>query len=190
MPDAMQEYRQHLVLAREKSHESYDKLVTTLSAGGLGVTFTFLGQLPVNQVKSIGWLFGAWVSWSLSIACVLASFFCSAKALNRAIEQVDAGKTGTQPIGGKLAKFTEWLNVAGGATFVLGAFLTALFIYFNLGGIHVGENRQLPKGDVSERGYTPPPAPKTPAHMQAGYVPPPAPPVAVSRPQGPTGEKK
>jgi hypothetical protein len=130
-------YRHHLVLAEQKSQEDYDKALLSLSGGALGVSFVFVDKI-VDRSHVVGpyLLIGAWIVWGVSIAAVIASYWCSRRALRCAIEEVDQNSPET-PVprkpGGSMARVTEALNVLAGVLFVGGVILMALFASANLG---------------------------------------------------------
>jgi hypothetical protein len=129
----MADYREHLVMAEKEMQLFYDKAVMTLSGGALALSFTFLKDVHVASQNLIfrDWLVASWVSWALSIGCILASFFTSTLALRRAIHQNDANELMKETVGGKAAYVTQWLNVIAGVLFLIGLFSQIVFICFN-----------------------------------------------------------
>ncbi|MBC8876078.1 MAG: hypothetical protein H8E44_42170 [Planctomycetes bacterium] len=139
MEPQLQEYRQHLVLAEQKSQETYDKTVLSLSGGALGISFAFVDKFLTGQtVVLTGCLVSAWVCWGLSVAFALASHFCSQQALRHAIKQVDKGEIYIREPGGKFSIATNVCNVAGGVLFLVGLILMVFFVGANIGGIRNG----------------------------------------------------
>ena len=67
-----------------------------------------------------------------SLAFVLGSHFSSTMAMRATVVQLDDGKIDTEPVGGTSDRVLVWLNVLGGATFILGAFLAGVFVWYNL----------------------------------------------------------
>jgi hypothetical protein len=126
-------YRDHLVLARQKAQEDYDKTVVTLSGGGLGVTFAFLEKVIGNgPATTPELLFAAWLCWAVSISGVLASYFLSRVSLQKAIEQVDSEDYPPRRPGGWTRFATEAFNILSGALFVVGVIVAAIFALHNL----------------------------------------------------------
>jgi hypothetical protein len=110
----------------------YDKLVITLSGGALGVSFTFLKDVAKQHALShTNVLFGAWVCWGLSVACILASLYTGILAHRRAIRQVDAGTIYDRRPGGFLDFSTTLLNPAAGILFIFGLVFIIRFVYLN-----------------------------------------------------------
>jgi hypothetical protein len=126
-------YRDHLVSARQKAQEDYDKTVVTLSGGALGVTFAFLekviGKGPAATPEA---LFVAWLCWAASITSVLASYFLSRLSLHKAIDQVDSGEPPPRKVGGWMRVATETFNILSGVFFIVGVVMAAVFVLRNL----------------------------------------------------------
>ncbi len=139
MTDRLQEYRQHLVLAEQKSQEAYDKTLLTLSGGALGISFAFVEKFLTDDVAHcVALLVCAWFCWGLSLAVVLSSHFFSQRALRHAIQQVDANEIYIRPAGGFFSKITDICNIAGGVLFFVGLIFMITFVATNLGGISHG----------------------------------------------------
>ena len=123
--------RQQLTDLQARAQDAYDQTLFKLSGGALGLSFIFLRQIAGDQPRLV---WAVWVSWSLwlvSLACVLWSHHTSARAMDRAIEQLD---TGNRSDGGPFDKWTAWLNPIGGIAFVLAAVSAGIFMITNLGG--------------------------------------------------------
>jgi hypothetical protein len=132
--EQLKEYRNHLVLAEQKAQEDYDKTVIALSGGGLGISFAFLENVVGTKcIVEPLFLFFSWVAWALSILCVLASFFTSHLALQKAIKQVDDGTIYEKSLGGTFNKITRICNVPVRILFVFGAIIIAIFVLKNIG---------------------------------------------------------
>jgi hypothetical protein len=114
------------------SQVDYDKLVVTLSGGALGVSFAFLKDVASRHTLShAGFLFGSWVCWGLSVACILASLYTGILGLRRAIRQVDDGTIYRQRPGGLFDFLTTLLNPVAGFLFILGLAFMIAFVYLN-----------------------------------------------------------
>jgi len=143
MEDEESCYRQLLETLKQKSQDSYDKTVLSLSAGALGLSFAFVTDIVSSwPPQAPNWLFAAWICWSISVTSVLFSFLCSQKALRRTIEQVDAGKMHNNNLGGYLNKVTIVLNYAAGLCFLLGVTAMIFFVGHNMERTDNGQNKQ------------------------------------------------
>jgi hypothetical protein len=131
-PELIQ-YRNHLVAAEQKSQESYDKAVLSLSGTALGVSFAFIDKfLDLENITSNWLLYSSWTCWGLSITVVLASYFSSQKALRDAINAVDRNEIYDRTAGGLFSTVTDWLNASSGLLFSIGVILMIVFVAFNV----------------------------------------------------------
>ena len=131
--DPNDELRTLLSGLERDSQNSYDKAILTLSGGALGVTISFVKNVIGETPEGIGYMFGSWICWGLSLACVLFSFYTSALALRRAVIQLDKESIQEERPGGTFDIFTEVLNAASGCFFLAGIFLFVYFGYKNIG---------------------------------------------------------
>jgi hypothetical protein len=137
MDKETQEYRTHLVEARQKAFEDFDKTVLTLSGGALAVSITFVKDLLGPGALSYErCLLSAWVCWGVSVLTVLVSYYSSQLTLNRAINQIDSGTRSSRP-GGLFRVFTLTLNAVGGLLFLAGLILLIVFVSRNLEVLNV-----------------------------------------------------
>lgn len=129
------EYREQLLALEQKSTESFDKTVLTLSAGALGLSITFLNNIVElsNAVQTI-WLNIAWGFWAASLIFTLSSFWLSAQAMRKAVTQVHENRLSYEHQGGSWDKATAVLTPLGGLAFIFGAVAMMVFIYFNMKG--------------------------------------------------------
>lgn len=132
-PEEKKQYRASLTALLEKMQAEYDKTVLLLSGGAIGISMTFTKDLVgKDEVLSARWLLVAWLCWGLSVSAILASFFASAKAMERAIRRVDQRLLYAEPVGGYFDSLTRALNAAGGILFFLGLVAMTLFVHFNI----------------------------------------------------------
>lgn len=126
------EYRKSLQALQESMQSEYDKTVLTLSAGGLGISLTFLKDIASKQGPHDTYAFlAAWICWGTSVSCVLASYFTSAQALQKAIKQTDDRGIYIEPRGGLCNLVTQILNGSSGFFFLGGVAAIAKFIFSN-----------------------------------------------------------
>lgn len=131
-PNIVAKYREHLIGARQKAQEDYDKAVLSLSGGALGISFIFVKDfIGQNPIVSPHLLMYAWISWGVSSLAILVSFYMSHLSLDTAIQQIDKGEYRYRP-GGVAVFFTNLFNAAGGVLFCTGVGLIASFAYFNM----------------------------------------------------------
>jgi hypothetical protein len=134
MSKDLSEYRQHLVEAEQKAQEDYDKTVLALSGGALGVSFAFVEKF-IGKGPAIrpGLLVFAWISWGISVALVLISFYLSHLALGKAIKQIDQGEIHDTRPGGVASLVLPGCNCGSGGFFLVGVALIIVFVWLNMG---------------------------------------------------------
>ena len=134
----LREYRRFLIEAEKEAQGSWDRTLLTLAAGAIGISVVFLRDLAGPGTVEKPWaLISAWVFWTLTLICVLISFFTSRNALRHAISETDAAlkekldNSPDQP-GGRWTRATEWLNRIGVPLFIAGIILLFIFAAANL----------------------------------------------------------
>jgi hypothetical protein len=131
--DQITEYRTSLLQLEQQMQASYDKAVMTLSGGALGISLTFIKDVAdKSALKATDWLLASWVLWGLSITCVLFSFFTSACALRKAVQQTDDKTIYIEPKGGLFNTITNILNPVAGVLFLVGVIAICVFMKGNM----------------------------------------------------------
>ena len=185
MGNPLDNYREHLIKADQKSQEDFDKTLVTVATSSLGVSLVFIrefvgdGPIASPYIILIGWLLLA-----SSVGSVLLGFYLSRYALRKAIKQIDEDKIYSERPGGNTALVVEILNGLSGAFLLLGVSAVIIFAYSNLLLSSKMENTQMANNNSSQdgqkRGQVPPPPPPKPigtgdSGHQSGYIPPPPP---------------
>lgn len=131
--DPLAQYRKWLVETEHQASRDFDKAITTLSAGALGISIAFVRDLvPEPVLHSVKWLGSSWVLLSLSLLAILISLLISQFALRRAIGQVDKGTIRTELPGGLLATLTVILNILAALALIAGVGSLAFFALANV----------------------------------------------------------
>jgi hypothetical protein len=134
MNEQLRKYRDHLVLAEKEAQQDFDKTVFALSGGAIGISFAFITDIvDPKLITSTNFLILAWIIWSLSLLCVLFSYYFSHLALRRTIMQLDRGTVYKEHPGGKFDVVISYLNPAGAILFVMGLGFMIAFVNSNLG---------------------------------------------------------
>tara|TARA_R110001583_G_scaffold89547_1_gene230886 strand:- start:1289 stop:1678 length:390 start_codon:yes stop_codon:yes gene_type:complete len=121
------EYRNNLIQAEQKSQDSYDKSIISLSGGALGISLVFYKEVIGDQIAvNPELLICSWGVWAASIAAVVISYFFSRIALRKTIEQTDDSNF-SGSVGGWAATLTSYANAVSGILFVVGI---SIFISF------------------------------------------------------------
>lgn len=133
MQDDMRDYRNHILISEQKSIESYDKSILTLTAGGLGITLTFINSaISSGQVVQLQLLFWGWGFWVSAIIITLSSFYCSHLALRKTLCQIDDETIHTSIPGGCYSKFIKVCNFFSGSFFIVGLVFVLYFTSTNI----------------------------------------------------------
>jgi hypothetical protein len=138
------EYRQWLVVAELKAQDDYDKTLVTLSGGALAISFAFVKDIVGTGGMIHSWmLVTAWISWGLSSAVVLVSYYVSRLALRKAIKQCDDNSIHDCRTPGSFYTYVlRVLNLTSGALFLLGVLAMAGFVYANVSREEMQRDRQ------------------------------------------------
>ena len=140
MPDFNEqifEYRKGLLALEQQMQSEYDKAIMALSGGALGGSMAFLKDVVIRpgtgrSVQGSAFLLVAWICWGLSVTCILFSFYTSARALRRAVEQTDDKKIYLELLGGRFNQVTKILNCFAGILFMAGVVAIVVFAAHNL----------------------------------------------------------
>ncbi|MEX2557817.1 MAG: hypothetical protein WEB06_19575 [Actinomycetota bacterium] len=113
-----------------EAHREYDKLITALAAGALGLSIAFLDRIVSGPVKSPALLAVAWGALAASLLSTLISFISAQQALQyRYLEIEDDAPA--EP-GNKANKRTTRFNYAAAGFFIGGVIFLGWFSYANL----------------------------------------------------------
>ena len=123
------EYRTSLLKIQDEMQSQYDKTVLALSGGSIGVSITLIKELlGVAAAKNSTLLLLSWLFWGVSISAVLASFFSSALAMEKTINELDRDGTVSENPGGLFNMWTRCLNLLAGLGFFSGLLCFIFFI--------------------------------------------------------------
>jgi hypothetical protein len=108
------------------AYREADKLIVTVSSGVLALSVAFLGS--VDAPSEVWLLRSAWIALLVAVVCVLCSLLMEQADKRRRIKQLDKGLDETD---GKTDGFTNALNIAGFASFLIGLSALAWFLCAN-----------------------------------------------------------
>ena len=127
------EYRDYLVSAQQRAQENFDKSLIAVSGGALGISFAFVKDIVGNKpALAKEFLLLAWISWGISITCVLFSFYFSNQAFREVIRQVDQNEVSERKARSRAGRLTAILNSAAGLLFLAGVIMMVIFVANNL----------------------------------------------------------
>ena len=120
-------WREHLVQAHQTASRDYDRTMTTLASGALGVSFIFIHDVAPHP-QHVGVVVAAWCCFATTLLVVLASFLFSMMALNAAIDEAD----GRKPDRGCLSLVTTGLNWVAMVVLIGGVVCLVIFASLNV----------------------------------------------------------
>lgn len=130
-------YQSQLVADRQKSLERTDNAILTLSAGGLGLSLTFMRDLvKPGQIIFAPALYASWGLFTLAIVITIVSLLLSRRALDRQLELADEyylqGNEQARSKGTGLVWCINTLDWAAAGSFILAVTCTVAFAIANL----------------------------------------------------------
>lgn len=129
------ETRADLLKRQLSNSENYDKAVISLSTAFLGFSLAFLKDLvPIQRADWLPLLYGSWFALAGAVLATIVSFWVSQRGIDvqlRKAEDYYLRDDQSALTKSRIAKATEWVNVASGALFILGLVLTTAFVILN-----------------------------------------------------------
>lgn len=129
------ETRADLLKRQLSNAENYDKAILSLSTAFLGFSFAFMKDLvPAHQAEWLGLLYGSWVLLTGAVLTTIVTFLVSQKAIDQQLKRAEAyylHGDQTASTKSRIARATDWLNIASGVLFILGVSLTTTFVLAN-----------------------------------------------------------
>ncbi len=133
MNKGLEDNRNFLVQAKQKSIDSYDKSLLTLSGGALAISLIFIENvIGASKMDVPLFLIFAWICWVNTITWTLLSFYLSHIAMKKTIKQVDDGVIYDETPGGCYTCIISILNAVDGLFFIAGVILVMVFAVVNL----------------------------------------------------------
>lgn len=84
------EYRKSLLEHKSKSDDDFEKYITFIASGALGLTLTFLDKIsPLDKAVFIWIIATGWILLSLTLLINLYSHFLSSKYTTKSIDEID-----------------------------------------------------------------------------------------------------
>ena len=84
------EYRKSLLEQKSKSDDDFEKYITLISSGALGLSLTFLDKItPLDKAVYIWIVATGWILLTLTLLLNLYSHFLSSKYTTKSIDEID-----------------------------------------------------------------------------------------------------
>jgi len=85
-----EEYRSSIYDQQTKSHDSFEKAMTFIASGALGLTLTFHDKIvPVENAHVVFLIAFGWFFLALTLFINLVSHYLSSKSLNKSADEID-----------------------------------------------------------------------------------------------------
>lgn len=171
--EILQQYKQELQIVHEKSQDAFEKQLTYLSSGALGLSILFIEKIVVDisqsQFKIL--LIISWIALACTLVVNLISHYKSHRSVYKTIAEINENRY-DQGLADGRNRMVNNLNISTIITFCLGILLLVLFVIINT----MSKNRKLEIPVENQRGYTGSPAPKVnKGEPNAGQIPTPPP---------------
>lgn len=163
------EFRKSVYENKIKSEDDYEKYITLISSGALGLSITFIEKIvPLNSAINKWVLIFGWVLLTVTLFAGLLSHFFSRKYSEKTIEEIDNDENIDLIISNinKRNKYLEYFNFSTISTLVLGIISIVTFISINILIISDNPNSkpspsQKPLPSTEEKGRTIPKPPQS-----------------------------
>lgn len=141
------EFRKSVYENKLKSEDDYEKYLTLISSGALGLSITFIEKIVnLEHATYKGLLILGWVFLTITLFGSLLSHFFSRKYSEKTIDDIDNPDIGYDVLSKKLEKrnlILERFNFANIATLFSGIILIIIFISTNI--LIMNNNQQKPR---------------------------------------------
>jgi hypothetical protein len=131
----LKEYRKSILVEKSKSDDDFEKYITFISSGGLGLTITFFDKISPGE-KTIGlWIIAlGWTLLALTLFLNLLSHYLSSRYNEKTIQDIDNNLTYEKlscNIESRNSKISM-LNISSIISLGLGIILILIFTILNL----------------------------------------------------------
>jgi hypothetical protein len=84
------EYRRDLLAQKSKSDEDFEKYITFISSGALGLTLTFINEIsPLKESIGIWIISSGWILLAITLFINLLSHFLSSRYNEKTLKDID-----------------------------------------------------------------------------------------------------
>lgn len=142
---------------KEKSEDDFEKYLTYISAGALGLSITFIDKLvPLENSMFIWFLVLGWISLALTLVINLFSHIYSAKLNDESIKDLDKNVENIHLIISKRNRKIDFVNYASLVALFLGITFTIIFTSINAIEMAKTNERTIKpsRENLEERGRT------------------------------------
>lgn len=154
-----EDYRSSIYEQQTKSHDLFEKAMTFLSSGALGLTLTFHDKIvPGYDVKGIVFIAIGWLLLAATLFLNLLSHYRSSKSLNKSADEIDKvlsykmtfevysqNLENRNKVIDRLNKITIWL---------LGIGIASVILYVTININNEKKTQPIPETQTTEQGTT------------------------------------
>ena len=84
------EYRLSLLEQKSKSDDDFEKYITFIASGGLGLTITFINEIsPLGESKHVYLIIAGWILLTFTLLINLFSHFLSSRNNEKTVQDID-----------------------------------------------------------------------------------------------------
>ncbi len=156
-------YKNELLKIHEKSYEHFEKQLSYISAGALGLSFILIEKvfkdISATQVK--GLLIASWVLLGSTLFINLLSHLFTSKKHYKTIDEINNGSYNPS-LAVKRNKQISWVNTASVTSLFAGILLFIFFTSYNIINMN-NKSKPMPNQPDITRGL--PSAPPPPIHI-------------------------
>lgn len=92
--EGWKEYRLSLLAQKSKSDDDFEKYITFIASGALGLSVVFMDKIsPLKESKFIWIIAVGWVVLAITLFINLLSHYLSSKYTTKSIDDIDVNKT-------------------------------------------------------------------------------------------------
>ncbi|MBS1521578.1 MAG: hypothetical protein JST50_11310 [Bacteroidetes bacterium] len=156
--DPLEDYKIELLKVYEKSQDSFEKQLSYISAGGLGLSMIFIEKIVKNVgLSNCKWLLAlSWILLGSTLVINLISHSVSAKSTYKTLTDIEENNFDIEKVKRRIRSINI-LNNCSIFTLLMGILLLIVFVTINLYTMKYNTNEiEHPK---PQTGQNPPPPP-------------------------------
>jgi hypothetical protein len=129
----IEEYREHLIKAMEGNTDRFEKQLSYISAGSLGISMAFIKDIvgSLNATVQTGLLISGWIAMGITLITNLISQVYANHCHSETVSEID-NECYEGQLANKRWEKIQYMNYFSITTLVLGISLLLLFIYKNI----------------------------------------------------------
>jgi hypothetical protein len=143
----LKEFEDELVALHNKTYETYEKQLITISSGAIAISLTFFDNLLKSYI-SINLLVWAWVFLGLTIVMNMCFALYTGEMHAKTVREIKKGIINTEVWAKRNSRGIRLLNYVSMVTMVLGLVLLFSFVTINLKHMNTQSNPEIEKRGI------------------------------------------